>query len=208
MVSHSPFAPIPAIVADIRRGRMVIVLDDPNRENEGDLVMAAVRVRARDVAFMANHGRGLICVPMEGRQLDRLRIPKMTKRSEDFKKTGWCVSVDLRRGVTTGISAHDRAKTIAALVNPKTTARDLARPGHVFPLRAVPGGILKRGGHTEAAVDLARLAGLPPAGVICEIVREDGRMARGPDLVRLARRFKLKMCTTGELRDYVASLGP
>ncbi len=194
--------PIPEILDEIRQGRLVIVVDDGDRENEGDLVMAAAFVTPDHVNFMATHGRGIICVPMEGRALDRLGLHPMVSPSEDPMKTAWTVSVDARRGVTTGISAQDRARTIQALVTPETVAQDLCRPGHVFPLRAKDGGVLQRAGHTEAATDLARLAGLPAAGVICEIMRDDGTMARTEDLLAFAERHGLKICTIASLIEY------
>jgi 3,4-dihydroxy 2-butanone 4-phosphate synthase/GTP cyclohydrolase II len=164
--------------------------------------MAAGFATPEHIAFMATHGRGIICVPMDGRALDRLGLHPMVSPSEDPMKTAWTISVDAKRGITTGISAHDRAHTIQLLVNPSSVPGDLCRPGHVFPLRAKDGGVLRRAGHTEAAVDLARLAGLSHAGVICEIMRDDGTMARTPDLVAFARRHQLKMCTIASLIEY------
>ena len=196
------FNPIPEILEEIRQGRMVIVVDDDDRENEGDLVMAAGFTAPEHINFMAKYGRGIICVPMEGRALDALSLHPMVTPSEDPMKTAWTISVDARRGVTTGISAHDRAHTIQLLINPATVPNDLSKPGHVFPLRAKEGGVLRRAGHTEAAVDLARLAGLPPAGVICEIMKEDGTMARIEDLTVFARAHKLKLCTIASLIEY------
>ena len=201
-MSEPTFHPIPEILEAIREGRMVIVVDDGDRENEGDLVMAATFVTPEHVNFMATHGRGIICVPMEGRGLDELGLHPMVSPSEDPMKTAWTISVDARRGVTTGISAHDRAHTIQVLIHPTSTSEDLARPGHVFPLRAKEGGVLRRAGHTEAAVDLARLAGLAPAGVICEIMRDDGSMARTTDLFEFAARHRLKICTIASLIEY------
>ncbi|OGX28675.1 MAG: bifunctional 3,4-dihydroxy-2-butanone 4-phosphate synthase/GTP cyclohydrolase II [Omnitrophica WOR_2 bacterium RIFCSPHIGHO2_02_FULL_67_20] len=196
------FHPIPEILEEIRQGRLVIVVDDDDRENEGDLVMAAGFATPGHINFMATHGRGIVCVPMEGRSLDRLGLHPMVSPSEDPMKTAWTISVDAKRGVTTGISAHDRAHTIQVLVNPASGAGDLCRPGHVFPLRAKEGGVLRRAGHTEAAVDLARLAGLAPAGVICEIMQDDGSMARIPDLLAFAERHRLKICTIASLIEY------
>ena len=196
------FHPIPEILEEIRQGRMVIVVDDDDRENEGDLVMAAGFATPEHIAFMATQGRGIICVPMEGHSLDQLSLHPMVSPSEDPMKTAWTISVDAKRGISTGISAHDRAHTIQILVNPASGAADLSRPGHVFPLRAKPGGVLRRAGHTEAAVDLARLAGLAPAGVICEIMRDDGTMARTPDLMAFAGRHGLKICTIASLIEY------
>ena len=201
-MSEPTFHPIPEILEELREGRMVIVVDDGDRENEGDLVMAASFVTPEHVNFMAKHGRGIICVPMEGPALDRMGLPQMVSPSEDPMKTAWTISVDARRGITTGISAHDRAHTIQVLINPGSTLQELARPGHVFPLRAKEGGVLRRAGHTEAAVDLARLAGVPPAGVICEIMTDEGTMARTEDLFAFARRHGLKICTIASLIEY------
>ena len=194
--------PIAEILDELRQGRLVIVVDDGDRENEGDLMMAADFVTPAGINFMARYGRGIICVPMEGPALDRLGLHPMVSPSEDPMKTAWTVSVDARRGVTTGISAHDRAQTIRLLVSPHTVPTDLSRPGHVFPLRAKEGGVLRRAGHTEAAVDLARLAGRAPVGVICEIMRDDGAMARTDDLFTFAAQHGLKICTIASLIEY------
>lgn len=201
-MTEPSFDSIDAILDDVRQGRMVIVVDDDDRENEGDLMLAAGFATPEHVNFMAMHGRGIICVPMEGKALDRLALHPMVSPSEDPMKTAWTISVDARRGISTGISAHDRALTIQVLLNPKTAAEDLVRPGHVFPLRAKEGGVLRRAGHTEAAVDLARLAGLPPAGLICEIMKDDGSMARREDLLAFAKTHRLKMCTIAGLIEY------
>jgi 3,4-dihydroxy 2-butanone 4-phosphate synthase/GTP cyclohydrolase II len=181
---------------------MVIVVDDPDRENEGDLTMAAERVTPEAISFMASHGRGLICTPMTGERLDALELGPMVGTNTALHETAFTVSVDYKHGTTTGISAPDRAATIRALLDPKTRPEDLAVPGHVFPLRAREGGVLTRAGQTEAAVDLARLAGLAPAGVICEMMKEDGTMARVPDLARFAARHRLKMITVRDLIEY------
>jgi 3,4-dihydroxy-2-butanone 4-phosphate synthase len=183
---------IPEILNDLRKGRMVIVVDDEDRENEGDLIMAGEFTRPADINFMAKHGRGLICVPMEGSRLDELDLHPMATRIRDPYKTGWAISCDARDGVTTGISAHDRALTINLLADPRTGAQQIVKPGHIFPLRANEGGILVRAGHTEACVDLLKLARLSPAGVICEIMNDDGTMARLPDLVQFSSRHRLK----------------
>ncbi|MCD5391090.1 bifunctional 3,4-dihydroxy-2-butanone-4-phosphate synthase/GTP cyclohydrolase II [candidate division NPL-UPA2 bacterium] len=196
------FDAITQVIDDIGQGRMVIVVDDEGRENEGDLVMAAEKVTARAINFMAKHGRGLICLPITEERLDELGLNPMVNDNSDRFDTAFTVSIDARKGVTTGISAHDRATTIKAVLNPKTKAKDLARPGHVFPLRAVKGGVLKRAGHTEAAVDLARLARLRPAGVICEIMNDDGTMARVPQLAKFASRHNLRICTIADLIQY------
>ncbi|MCK4437310.1 bifunctional 3,4-dihydroxy-2-butanone-4-phosphate synthase/GTP cyclohydrolase II [bacterium] len=196
------FNTITQVIHDIARGRMVIMVDDKDRENEGDLIMAAGKVTAKAINFMAKHGRGLICLPIVGERLDELELSPMVNDNSDRFDTAFTVSIDAKKGVTTGISAHDRAMTIKAVLNPKTRAKDLARPGHVFPLRAEKGGVLNRAGHTEAAVDLARLAGLYPAGVICEIMNEDGTMARTAQLAKFAGRHNLRICTIADLIQY------
>jgi len=195
------FNSIPELIEDLQKGRMIILLDDEDRENEGDLVMAASCVTAREINFMAKHGRGLICMPMEGRRLAELGIQQMVN-GQDSSETAWAVSVDAKGGVTTGISAHDRARTVKTLIHSKTKPDDLRQPGHVFPLRAKEGGVLVRAGHTEASVDLARLAGHTPAGVICEIMNDDGSMARTPELLEFAKRHRLKIGTIADLIEY------
>src|SRR5688572_1592585 len=196
-----PFSTVPEAIEDIRQGRMVVVLDDEDRENEGDLTIAAEKVTPEVINFMARYGRGLICLPMTAERLDELRIPLMVRDEQNDAKfgTAFCVPIEAKKGTTTGISAADRARTILTAVDPATKASDLARPGHMFPLRAMPGGVLVRAGQTEAAVDLARLAGLTPAGVICEIMDEDGTMARGARLEEFARTHGLKMVTVKAL---------
>ncbi len=190
-------------IEDIRLGKMVVVVDDEDRENEGDLVAAAELITPEQVNFMAKVGRGLICVPLPDSRCDELDLNPMVVNNTELHQTAFTVSVDLiGNGVTTGISASDRAKTIRALVEPDTRARDLARPGHIFPLRARPGGVLRRTGHTEAAIDLARLAGLKPAGVIVEIMNEDGSMARLPELVKIAEAHGLKLISIEDLVAY------
>lgn len=189
-------------VADIAAGRPVLVVDDEDRENEGDLVFAAAHATPELVAFMVRHTSGVICVPMRGPDLDRLELPPMTLVNQDPKGTAYTVSVDAAEKVSTGISAADRCRTIRALADPDTGPHQLTRPGHVFPLRAAPGGVLRRPGHTEAAVDLARLAGLPEAGVICELVNEDGTMARLPDCRRFARTHGLRLVSIADLIAY------
>jgi 3,4-dihydroxy 2-butanone 4-phosphate synthase/GTP cyclohydrolase II len=198
----TPFVTIDEAIEELRRGRMIVVVDDEDRENEGDLVMAADKVTPEAVNFMATHGRGLICVPMTGERLEELQIPMMVTDNTAPMGTAFTVTVDARRGVTTGTSAYDRAVTIKTLVDPTTRPEDLARPGHVNPLRAKPGGVLRRAGHTEAAVDLARLAGCYPAGVICEILDVEGGMARVPQLTEVVRRHGLKMTTIKALIEY------
>ena len=195
--------PIEATVAAIARGEMVIVVDDEDRENEGDLMMAADAVTPEAVAFMMNHARGLICAPMTPERLGALDIPLMVARNEDTMQTAFTVSVDLAEGISTGISAPDRAKTLRALASGESGPRDFRRPGHIFPLRAVPGGVLARRGHTEAAIDLARLAGRAPCGVICEIAMDNGEMARLPDLMRFAIRHGLCIASIEDLAQYL-----
>jgi 3,4-dihydroxy 2-butanone 4-phosphate synthase/GTP cyclohydrolase II len=196
------FASIEGAIEQIRRGQVLIVVDDEDRENEGDLLMAADLVTPEAVNFMARFGRGLICVPLTGERLDELQIGMMVRNNTAAMGTAFTVTVDAKRGITTGTSAYDRAVSIRALVDPATRPEDLARPGHVLPLRSMPGGVLRRAGHTEAAVDLARLAGCSPAGVICEVMDEEGRMARLPDLVSLAREHGLAMITIKDLIRY------
>ncbi len=181
--TQSPFAMVEAAIEDIRAGRFVVVVDDPDRENEGDLVIAAQFATPEAVNFMATHARGLICLCLTEEHADRLNLRPMTEHNEAPLGTAFTVSIEAREGVTTGISAHDRSHTIQVAIRPDAKADDLVQPGHVFPLRAKPGGVLERIGQTEAAVDLANLAGLTPAGVVCEIMNEDGTMARVPDLV-------------------------
>ena len=196
------FNAVQEIVKDFKKGRMVIVIDDEGRENEGDLIVAAEFSDAAAINFMIKHGRGLVCVPMEGRRLDELGLHPMFEDSQDPFKTAWAISIDAKKGVKTGISASDRAVTVKTLINPRTRPSDLVRPGHVFPLRAKDGGVLTRAGHTEASVDLARMAGLYPAGVICEIIKEDGSMARTPDLVKFSKKHRMKICTIADLIEY------
>jgi 3,4-dihydroxy 2-butanone 4-phosphate synthase / GTP cyclohydrolase II len=196
------FATIDEGIAEIRAGRMLVVVDDEDRENEGDLVMAAECATPETVNFMAKHGRGLICVPLLGDRLDQLQISMMVRDNTAPLGTAFTTTVDARRGITTGTSARDRSVTIRTLVDPATRPEDLTRPGHIFPLRALPGGVLRRAGHTEAAVDLARLAGFSPAGVICEVLDDDGGMARLGDLVKLARTHGLKLITIKDLIEY------
>ncbi len=194
------FAKIEDAIEDVKNGKMVIVVDDEDRENEGDFIMAAEHVTPEAINFMAKHGRGLICVAMTPERLEELRLPLMA--DQGLHGTAFTVSVDYIHGTTTGISAYDRAKTIKALIDPKSKPEDFARPGHIFPLRARKGGVLRRAGHTEAAVDLARLAGLYPAGVLCEIMDEDGTMARVPRLMEIAKQFGMKIITIKDLIEY------
>ena len=198
----TPFDPIPAIISDLRRGRMVIVTDDADRENEGDLLMAASKVTSAAVNFMSKHGRGLICSPITEDRARKLGLQRMVAQNRELFKTDFTVSVDATSGIATGISAKDRACTIRVLAREDSLPRDLVQPGHVFPLQAKPGGVLRRAGHTEAAVDLARLAGLDPSGVICEILKDDGSMARLPDLINFKRKHGLKLCSIQDLIAY------
>ncbi len=193
------FDSIQSVVACLQKGKMVIVVDDPGRENEGDLIMAAQFVTPEAVNFMVKLGRGLICAPTTSDRLRQFGIERMTHDNRETFKTDFQVSVDAARGITTGISAADRAKTLRVLADPRAVAEDLIQPGHVFPLRARPGGVLQRAGHTEAAVDLVHLAGCRPVGVICEIMSDDGSMARLPELIRFARKHRLKICTISDL---------
>jgi 3,4-dihydroxy 2-butanone 4-phosphate synthase/GTP cyclohydrolase II len=202
MSEASPFSPIEDVLADIRAGKMVVVTDDADRENEGDLICAAQLVTPATVNFMAKYGRGLICVPVTEDFAARLGLSTMVQRNRDAFSTNFTVSVDAAHGVTTGISAQDRAHTIAVLGNPSSTEDDLVQPGHVFPLIAKKGGVLRRAGHTEAAVDLATMAGLEPAGVICEILNDDGTMARLPELIDFGKTHGLKICTIESLIRY------
>jgi 3,4-dihydroxy 2-butanone 4-phosphate synthase/GTP cyclohydrolase II len=196
------FDSIEDAVSEIREGKLVVVADDADRENEGDLIMAADLVSPEAIAFMVRHTSGVICMPVTGARLDELRLPLMVTAGNDPQRTAFTVSVDVRSGTTTGISAADRAATIRAIIDPATGPEELARPGHVFPLRYCEGGVLKRAGHTEAAVDLARLAGLSPAGVLCEVVNEDGTMSRLPDLRAFADRHGLKLISIADLIEY------
>lgn len=196
------FATIEEALAAIARGEFVVVVDDEGRENEGDLIMAAEKVTPEAIAFMVRHTSGVICTALPGERLDALRLPLMVAENQESLRTAFTISVDLRLGTTTGISAADRAATVRALVDPAITADDLNRPGHIFPLRAVEGGVLRRPGHTEATVDLARLAGLKPGGILCEIVKDDGSMARLPDLRRFADDHGLKLISIADLIDW------
>src|SRR5881628_3328820 len=197
-----PFASIPEALDDFRAGRMLVVVDDEDRENEGDLTIAAEKVTPQIINFMATHGRGLICLPMTAERCDTLRLPLISPQNTSTFGTAFCESVDARAGVSTGISAADRTRTILALIDPATRPADLARPGHIFPLRAKEGGVLVRAGQTEASVDLARMAGLTPAGVICEIMNEEGGMARVPELLKFCERHGLRMISVAELIRY------
>lgn len=198
----SKFSSIESVLKDIARGKMVVVVDDADRENEGDLIMAGEKTTATAVNFMAKFGRGLICVPTVPERLQQLGIERMVLNNRESHRTDFQISVDATKGITTGISAADRAKTIKTLANPTSIPKDLVQPGHVFPLRAKTGGVLQRAGHTEAAVDLAQLAGCRPIGVICEIMSEDGSMARLPELRKFAAKHKLKLCSIEQLIEF------
>ncbi|MDR3749146.1 MAG: 3,4-dihydroxy-2-butanone-4-phosphate synthase [Acidobacteriota bacterium] len=202
MSTHSPFCDVETALGEIRAGRMIVVIDDEDRENEGDLTMAAEKITPEAINFMAKHGRGLVCLAMTEERLDYLRLGQMSAENTSNFGTAFTESIDAKDGVTTGISAYDRAETIRVAIAPSTRPNDLARPGHVFPLRARKGGVLVRAGQTEASVDLARLAGLVPAGVICEIMNDDGTMARVPQLTEFCRQHNLKMLTVAEVIRY------
>ncbi len=194
---------IPEAIADIKKGKLIIVVDDEDRENEGDFIAAAHHITPEIVNFMATHGRGLICMPMAEEMCDRLGLSLMVSQNSSHHETAFTVSVDLiGHGCTTGISAHDRAQTIRQLVNPEAKPEDFARPGHIFPLRAKTGGVLRRAGHTEATIDIARMAGFEPAGVLVEIMNTDGSMARLPELLKIAKKFKLKIISIKDLIEY------
>lgn len=196
------FNTIDEAIEELQKGRMIILVDDEDRENEGDLCMAAEKVTPEAINFMAKYGRGLICLSLTPERVEELKLPMMTDENSSPYGTAFTISIEAKKGVTTGISAHDRAKTILTAIDPKTRPEDLARPGHVFPLKAKPGGVLQRVGHTEGSVDLARLAGLYPAGVICEIMNDDGTMARVPELMEFAKRHNLKIVTIKDLIKY------
>ena len=196
------FNTIEEVVLDIKKGKIVIVIDDASRENEGDLIAAGSKITPDSINFMAMHGRGLICVPMERKNLEKLNLYPMSSELRDEYKTAWAISVDAKRGVSTGISAQDRAKTIKALSDKKSKPKDFIKPGHIFPLAAQEGGVLVRAGHTEACVDLLRIAKLPSVGAICEIMNEDGTMARTPELLSFAKKHNIKICTIEALINY------
>src|SRR3954451_6769742 len=196
------FASVEEAVEEIRQGRMIVLVDDEDRENEGDLTMAAEKITPEAINFMAKYGRGLICMPLTEDRCDELHLPLMSPINTSVHGTAFCEAIDARLGVTTGISASDRAITILTAIDPKTRPQDLARPGHIFPLRARNGGVLVRAGQTEASVDLARIAGLTPAGVICEIMNEDGTMSRVQELAKFAKKHQLLMITIADLIQY------
>src|SRR6476619_4840623 len=200
--TESPFATVEEAIEEIREGRFVVVVDDEDRENEGDLTIAAQFATPEAVNFMVTHARGLVCLCLTAERCDELGLRQMTERNETPLGTAFTVAIEAREGVTTGISAHDRSHTIQVAIHPETLPDDLVHPGHVFPLRAKPGGVLERIGQTEAAVDLARLAGLTPAGVVCEVMNDDGTMARVADLIPYCERHGLKMVTVADLVEY------
>ncbi len=206
MLAEAPammeFDTIDDVVRDVAKGALVIVTDDADRENEGDLVMAAEKATPAAINFMSKHGRGLICVPVSHERAEQLGLQRMVAQNREMYRTDFTVSVDAARNVTTGISAHDRAETIQTIANPRSKPEDLVQPGHIFPLRAKDGGVLRRAGHTEAAVDLARMAGLQPAGVLCEILHDDGTMARLPELMEFRKTHGLRICTIQSLIAY------
>ncbi len=202
VMSATAFTDVPTALDEIRAGRMIVIVDDEDRENEGDLMLAAEKVSPEAINFMAKFGRGLICLTLTEERLEHLRIGPMSAENTSNYGTAFCEAIDAREGVTTGISAYDRARTIHVAIDPASRPSDLARPGHIFPLRARKGGVLVRAGQTEASVDLARMAGLVPAGIICEIMREDGTMARVPDLIEFCKEHGLKMLTVAELIRY------
>jgi len=202
MSTKSALNTIPELLEDIRAGRMIVLMDDEDRENEGDLVMAASKVRPEDINFMARFGRGLICLPLTRERCQQLRLPLMVGENQARYATNFTVSIEAAEGITTGISAYDRAHTIRTAVRPDAGPEDVSQPGHVFPLMAQPGGVLARAGHTEASVDLALMAGLEPAAVLVEILNEDGSMARRPELERFAREHGLKIGTIADLIHY------
>lgn len=196
------FAPIPEILEDLRAGRMIILVDDEDRENEGDLTIAAEKVTPELINFMATHARGLICLALTPQRIEELQLPPMSPENNSRFQTAFHVSIEAATGVTTGISAHDRARTIQVAVDPKSRAEDLVRPGHIFPLRAREGGVLVRTGQTEGSVDLARMAGLNPSGVICEVMNDDGTMARVPQLTEFAKQHNIKICSIQDIIEY------
>lgn len=200
-----PISNIKKAIQDFKKGKFAIVIDDKHRENEADLAIAAEKISPDKINFMIKHARGLVCVPMLGRRLDELKLPLMTKINTEFTKTAFTVSVDAKKGTTTGISAFDRAKTVKALVDKKTKPNDLARPGHIFPLRCDAKGLTKRAGHTEASIELCKLANLYPAAAICEIIGENGKMAKVPELKKMAEKYNLEIIRIRDLLKYSKS---
>ena len=201
-VDRSLFARIEDALRDVRDGKMVVVVDDADRENEGDFIMAAEKATPEAVNFMVTNGRGIVCMPVTQQRLEELRIPLMTTKNNESHGTAFAVSIDIQGRTTTGTSAFDRAATVRAIADPELRPEEIRMPGHVFPLMAQEGGVLKRAGHTEATVDLARLAGLYPAGVLCEVLHPDGSMARLPELVRVAEQYDLRLISIADLIEY------
>ena len=201
-MAPEPFVDVPTAIEEVRAGRMIVIVDDEDRENEGDVMLAAEKVTPDAINFMTKFARGLVCLTLTEERLDHLRIGPMSAENTSTYGTAFCEAIDAREGVSTGISAYDRARTILVAIDPRSRPTDLARPGHVFPLRARKGGVLVRAGQTEASVDLARMAGLVPAGIICEIMRDDGTMARVPDLIEFCNLHVMKMLTVADLIRY------
>ena len=201
-MSKNKFSPIPSIIRDAKKGKMFILVDDKNRENEGDLVVPGSKCNSKIINFMAKHGRGLICLALSKRQIDKLKLPLMSQINKSRMQTAFTVSIEAKHGITTGISAQDRAKTIKKAINPKVKKSDIVSPGHVFPLVARIGGVLERAGHTEASVDISRLSKLNPSSVICEVMNEDGRMARLNDLFKFSKKHKIKLASIEDLISY------
>lgn len=197
-----PLSPIPEVINELKAGKFIIIVDDENRENEGDLAIAAEKVTPEIINFMVTNARGLVCLPIVSKRLDELQIPPMVQENTSKFTTAFAVAIEAKNTTTSGISAYDRSATVKAVIDPKTRPEDIARPGHIFPLRAREGGVLVRAGHTEAIVDMARMAGLYPAGVICEILNDDGTMARLPDLIKLAKKFNIKIASIADLITY------
>jgi len=201
-MSKNKFSKITSIIQDAKKGKMFILVDDKNRENEGDLVVPASKCNSKIINFMAKHGRGLICLALTKKQIDNLKLPLMSPVNKSRMQTAFTVSIEARKGITTGISAHDRAKTIKTAISPNTKKKDIVSPGHVFPLVARPGGVLERAGHTEASVDIAKLSKLNPSSVICEVMNEDGRMARLDDLFKFSEKHKIKLASIEDIISY------
>ena len=201
-MSNKIFSSIPSIIKDAKRGKMFILVDDKNRENEGDLVIPGSKCTSKIINFMAKHGRGLICLALTKRQIDKLKLPLMSQINRSRMQTAFTVSIEAKRGISTGISAFDRAKTIKVAINPNTKKKDIVSPGHVFPLVGRNGGVLERAGHTEASIDISKLSNLNPSSVICEVMNEDGRMARLDDLFRFSKRHKIKIASIADIISY------
>ena len=201
-MSNKIFSSIPSIIKDAKRGKMFILVDDKNRENEGDLVIPGSKCTSKIINFMAKHGRGLICLALTKRQIDKLKLPLMSQINRSRMQTAFTVSIEAKRGISTGISAFDRAKTIKVAINPNTKKKDIVSPGHVFPLVGRNGGVLERAGHTEASIDISKLSNLNPSSVICEVMNEDGRMARLDDLLKFSKKHKIKIASIADIISY------